>query len=391
MLKQTIKISLSFTLLFCSLVSFGQTPFDPTNPKSSAAGVDNLVGGYGVDQLQAPPKGPPTGLFAPTADTVYNQLIGAVLNQVLPQKTAGTPATNPNFQPGGNAPQTLTGQAIYTLLTTTDPNKVESTLLKVPAAAPSPGGQQNKTGFFAKIFGGGSSAGSPGEELTQNFDLNALVQPLAYDISQSGASNPSGAQGSSSAERTAALHFITFASGMAQPMQVLDMSKVDQDKLNNALANSTDLQNYLIALRSLVAQQSVGISNLYQLYAERVAVDTSKVRENLPNMPNTPVVPKASPLMIDNYVATRRFGPDWETTLQTVATPAEISRQQAYILREILLELYKNRVTNERILATLSVMELQNTGGQQLALQQLYRKVASEPPFGTGNSIIPTQ
>ena len=163
---------------------------------------------------------------------------------------------------------------------------------------------------------------------------------------------------------------------------VLDLSKLSAKKLASAF-NKADVQSYFLTLRSLVAQQSVGIGNLYYLYAERMPISTKSIAQAMTLPQNSPLYPTASPLQVDQYLATRRFTDlNWINAVQTLDTSAELMRQQIYLLREINYELYQNRLINERILATLSVMQIQNANAvSQTTLSQLYNKVQSEPPF----------
>jgi hypothetical protein len=355
-------LGLSLSLMFgCSHLVYSQQNNNPINSLTMA--INNLVAGYGVDQLQ----GTPTSLFTQSSDAVYNLLVGEVVNAIIPPNNSGPIAENPNYKQGSNSTATsptLTGQAVYNLLMTTNPNDVIATAAKVPA--PLPISVPNPS---LNIVAGNNQQPSPLN--TQAFDMATLLGPLQYDEKNSKDMDDS----------KSATNFILFSSGMVNPPQVLDLTRFNATQLSGILNNAL-VQQYLISLRSLVAQKSVGLNNLYQLYAERIPVSTQKLAQSVPEIRNTKLYPEASPMKIDQYMATRRFSdPNWESMIQKKATPAELMRQEIYLLREIRYELYQGRVQNERVLATLSVMELQNTATQQIFLQQLYSKIISQPPF----------
>lgn len=362
--SKTMGLSLSLLLSFNQLAYPQQQ--SGSNPLNSlTAAINNLVAGYGVDQLQ----NTPTALFAQSSDAVYNLLVGDVVNAILTPNSSGPVANNPNYKGGSTASTTsptLTGQAVYNLLMVTNPNEVISSSAKIPAplpiSVPNPslnivaGNNQQQTSLN-----------------TQAFDMATLVRPLQYDENNS----------KETTERDNATNFILFSSGMVTPPQILDLTRFNQTQLSGILNNAL-VQQYLVSLRSLVSQKSVGLDNLYHIYAERIPVSTQKLVQSVPEISGTKLYPAASPLSVDQYMATRRFSdPNWQTMIQKKATPAELMRQELYLLREIRYELYESRLQNERVLATLSVMELQNTSAQQIFLQQLYSKIIAQPPFTT--------
>lgn len=368
-------------------IAFAQNENPPNNGTGSfggniletAAAIENLVGGYGTKQLG---NKHPTELFYQTSDAVYNILIGSVFNSILSttstQNYAGYIPVNPNYNPNSSSSQaTLTDQAIYNLLTVTSSTAANQNI-QIPAPMPAP-----SSSALTAVFGSSSSQNS-NQPPTQNFDLTSLLGPIQYDYTP----NASSYSQTPGPQQTAAMNFITFAGNLANPPPTIDFSSLSQSKFKAAMQDK-DVIAYLLALRSYAAQESVGLGNLYHLYAERVPVNTQSLKSSgqYNAIKGAGLYPEASPLMVDNYMATRRFtDPAWNTTMQQLATPAELMRQSNYLLQELLYQSYENRLLNERILATLSVMELQGAQTQTINLVQLYNTVRSKSFFNPNNS-----
>ena len=96
---------------------------------------------------------------------------------------------------------------------------------------------------------------------------------------------------------------------------MLDFKVLNPNQVAQALGD-VSVQQYLVSLRAIVAQKSVGLTNLFHLYAERIPVDTEKLAQTNPDIKNTNLFPEASPLKIDQYMATRRFNPEWQNIIR---------------------------------------------------------------------------
>jgi hypothetical protein len=334
-------------IFFSLLLILSSYAFADSNDGGGGSNVSKLVGGYSFDQWRD--NSVPTSLFYQSADSVYNVLVGNAVKVILAPNNnfSGTIDVNPNYKPNTNSAPTLTAQAVANILTAIQPNNTIATMAAMPAPGPS-------TTPGVSPFATGGSQPPP----TQNVDPTSLLGPLQYD-----------ANSNNNTQQSNALSFITFVTNLSKPMLVLDTSKATP----STLQNSGDVQNYLVTLRTYATQQALAISNFYQMYANRIAVDISG---KIPGVPGgAPIYPKTSPLMLDQYMATRRFNDsNWAQAIQNTATPSELMRQQIYFLAEIRYELYQNRLMNERILATLSLMTLQGTSAQAVQLQQLYTK-----------------
>lgn len=377
MKKILILSCLAITLNQASAVTSPNAAPTPVPINNQGTLVTKVVGGYSYDQWGVPnannlQPNSPFSLFFQTPDSLVSAFINQALNVLVNPNVAGNIPTSfnipipsylvPQYNLGQSNSQnvyssfdSLTSNDIYRLLTNTAPGLTTASLAALPAPMPI------KVNTVKSPF----TQNSITIPSTASFNLNTLLAPLKYDANS----------------QTSALNFIQLASGMAQIPGALDMTKLDPTDLQNAIMNNKDLQNYLVSLRSYGASLSVGLSNLYYLFSERVAQQPPNTsgNTNLPTLNST--------LQFENYIATRRFtDPNWIKGIQNVATPAELQRQNIYLLRDLLYVEYQRQMVDERILATLSVTQLSNLTIQKSAIQQIQQKVQSEPPFGTKSS-----
>lgn len=171
--------------------------------------------------------------------------------------------------------------------------------------------------------------------------------------------------------------FIRYANGSLLPVT---KSQDLQKAVTTLLTGSTKfsdrvkivgaLNKYNIMLRSYAALASVGTSNLYWMLAKRLPIVGSDGSSS--KGPNGSPLTQASQEM---YMATKRLLPQgdngqpskWMTQINQ-ATPLEVQRQTAVLLAEMNYQLYLNRVAQERMLATMSTLQLQllNTMKEQI-------------------------
>ena len=75
-----------------------------------------------------------------------------------------------------------------------------------------------------------------------------------------------------------------------------------------------------------------------------------------------PLAPQASPIQVESYMATRRYyDNNWNSDIQKYDNPAELQRQQIYLMRDLLYVEYQRQLLDERVLATLSLIQLNLT------------------------------
>lgn len=310
-LKSILSLSLA-TLSFCSLSSYA----DIANNIS----VDSLVAGYGKIAIDAN-----TMNTAPVNDNLTIAINNAQAAYLLSP-------TSPLVSP-------LT-QKLLTQSANLDDNNNN-----IIAFTWNPGGK--KTNYDVE------------KNPLQSIDINSLLQPLSYNEAQAiEATNVINALNSS----LAPINTVNFN------QLVANLNGNKASNLNVKL-NEKPIKEYLASLRSYLATQSIALSNLYQLYAERQPLN-----------PNDPAVRQLSGetkgpyslLKLENFMATRRIlDKNWYTSDLIKENPATLQRQQVELLAENLAESYHTRMTLERLLATMSVLvlELNNQGRAQLIQQ----------------------
>jgi hypothetical protein len=319
-----------------------------TGSSSLVAAIDNLVAGYGEKMTESM-------LYAPSPSAAYSMAYGQG-QDILINKNNNYTIRIPQM-PGNDGTVSATTSssglnqtAIQSLLTASSSTigTLQQTLNNAVCAsanaASSGGGLFGSMGASvssALNIGGGGSCGYADTAATfQNYDSNSLLGPVGYP---------------SQASAQIALNYIQYAAGLAQPYSA-DLAQLQAYNSNNFLP-------YLTAVRSLNAAQSVGINNLYQIYADRVRIAGLGGKAGLSSDPNAP----ASVTEVEQYSASRRVtsmdsanSKGWYTQMET-ASPATIEREMLYILAEMRLEMYKNRQALERLIAVNSVMQLQMT------------------------------
>lgn len=182
----------------------------------------------------------------------------------------------------------------------------------------------------------------------------------------------------------AAQSFIGYLSGLGSTPIVPAFSNMKAKGFTETqikdFRNSSSVQDYLATLRSYVAQQSAGMSQLNYLYAQRVIQKDLGKRLNVHKYGTvdgkgkvTPgeVIADVSPLQAEEYLATRRVSdPGWYKEMESTTSPMVLARETLYILAEIRLELFKARMENQRLLATLAALQLQGVKSQKILIDQ---------------------
>jgi len=208
-----------------------------------------------------------------------------------------------------------------------------------------------------------------------NVDLNSLVGPLVYQQDE---------------QKQSAKNFISAIGNLNNPFPVVDLVSlaanqnppVDVTALTQANPTVT---KYLNELRAYAAMQSIGLSNLYQLYAERVPSNVdAQQNPQLASALAAIGMPNASQLQLENYMATRRLtDPNWIASLSK-DSPAALLRQIAILMAENLAESYNNRLATERLTATMSALVLQQGMQTRPLLEQDAAAVTKPQPTTPG-------
>lgn len=194
-----------------------------------------------------------------------------------------------------------------------------------------------------------------------NYNIDTLLGPTAYN---------------DAAQREAAKKFIQYATLLAVPLPSFSNAELK--------AAGDEGKNYLIFLRSYIAAQSAGLSNLYQMLIARTPVTDLGKQAGMAKQ-------TVSPLEVEQYAATRRLNPNIKTSVKQAdgkkvvtveknwqesmeaASPAQVQREMVYLLAEMRQELYQQRLATERLMAIMSLMQIEQNR-QALSLESLSLK-----------------
>ncbi|MCH9716017.1 MAG: type IV secretion protein IcmX [Gammaproteobacteria bacterium] len=211
------------------------------------------------------------------------------------------------------------------------------------------------------------------EKIIPQLNSNTLMAPLLYtttttDTSTSSTSGSSSDDDGLTAKNQAqeAQNFIRYAMQLVVPLsfvkrsdysalyaQVTTTSTDTASLLAKGLAEE-GIAKYISKLRSFIAQRSVAISNMVYIQSKR-----------LPQAQSSSDSTQTSQALSEFEMATRRlYNPskkDSGDTKQWIdnindASTATVQKEMAILLSEMNYQMYLNRMQNERILSTLSVM-----------------------------------
>ena len=202
-----------------------------------------------------------------------------------------------------------------------------------------------------------------------NDSLNAdtLLSPINY-----------GQFNTKELEKNPAYNFIQFSGDLFQPLSTISLTTVEPkltpQQIDEIQANAT-FQQYRAALRAYVAAQSIGLSNLYQIMAKRIPQPGLGSSVGLVGKNNLPIA-DASQLQVEQYLATRRSeDPNWHRQIAT-ASPIALQRESLLVLVDIQRQLFEMQQQNERLLATISMMQMQqNSQNAKLNFIQMEQKI----------------
>lgn len=226
---------------------------------------------------------------------------------------------------------------------------------------------------FREIFGSDVSS-----LILPSLSFDSVIGPLTYSTDQdpnmSGSTSDDtfyqgGLYGNTELKQADA--FIRYASGQLIPIEKttdLDsaIKALNTGDYSDRFKNAQAINAYIVKLRSYAAQASVGISNLYALLAKRITITD----ESGSPVTATGIDGQEQPVSQESHefkMAVRRFVPiqgngkdkvAWVNMIKQ-ADPAHVQRETALLLAEINYQLYLNRQIQERMLATMSAMQLQ--------------------------------
>lgn len=278
----------------------------------------------------------------------------------------------------------LTMKAVTTLLSTTA--NTQPTLLSQLTSLPGPDFPSYTTFAIAPSM----RINLPTNADHSAFNIDSLLSAVAFaDSTKGGGGDCQSGPGASDNSKPlcqsyAAQSFITYVSGASNPPVVPGFNTLTPPAYSptqvSQFRSTPKVQLYLAELRSYASAQSVGLSNLYRLYAERIIqqglgriLNVHKYSTVDANGNITPgeVIPDVSPLQAEEYLAKRRvYDPGWYKSMESATSPLTLARETLYVLAEMRLEMYKTRMEYQRLLATVSAMQLTQMKTQKILLDQ---------------------
>ena len=177
------------------------------------------------------------------------------------------------------------------------------------------------------------------EKNNQNhvLNINTLLAPTSYQ--KENTSSYSSATSSEKSQSKDALNFIRFLSAIPSSVPLLT-----RNEFRNMGENRKD---YLARLRNYAANLSVALSNFEDMYAKRLPKKDQQGRE------------QGSLLGTLAKDASTRMSEEWYKDMEQ-ATPLKMQQETLKTLNSINMHLHLSYLQNERILATLSTLQLQS-------------------------------
>jgi hypothetical protein len=185
------------------------------------------------------------------------------------------------------------------------------------------------------------------------------------------------AQQTGQTDQTTISTLINFLANLNQSLPNPGFTATDTPAARSALLQRGDVQSYILAIRNIGALQSMALSNFNMLAQERLIVPNLGTNAGMTTLPpagsSTPpsAIKDASQLQLDKFLIDRRVNnAAWYTAMNT-ASPTALQRETVFILAEMQRQLYELRMLNERMLATLSTMQMTmlQLGTSQLTVQ----------------------
>lgn len=344
------------------------------NTGKTVSSIDNLIAGYGQnwkdkylfvetpfkDKFLELAKIQTSGKLLPTDQTIY--IFKASKSQDKEQFIV-TPEIKGLNDEDFNSLQPAEQAIFFMLNASTDTvNKLTSSLINESCIADS----------VSSIFNVFSPQNRDNKICNPNFksitsyNLNSLLGPIAY---------------SDKDQSSAAKRFIQYASLLTIPFEMPTMEQLNEAKITG--------EKYLVFLRTYITVQSVGLSNLYQMYLARKPVTNLGKEAGMSKN-------DASPLEVEQFAATRRLNPAIKTSVVTFdgngnkktisknwhesmeqASPAQVQREMVYLLAEMRHELYQQRLATERLTALMSVLQIEQAK-QAMSIENMTLKAEFE-------------
>jgi intracellular multiplication protein IcmX len=200
------------------------------------------------------------------------------------------------------------------------------------------------------------------------FNIASIISPTTYTSDDLAAANTYMKYLTQSyIDPTAALDMTTLSSYLNNLSKQSGKSVAEQKYETLMKINQSDVyQSYQLSMRSNMAQKSVAIDNYENLIAERTPskVNVSGIYDSQGHQISNP-----SPLQVKSYQANRRMNdPAWIKSLQSQSSTT-LQREIAVELAQTIQQNHQAHLDRERLIATLSAMELQGSAAGSMMLQ----------------------
>lgn len=218
-----------------------------------------------------------------------------------------------------------------------------------------------------------TGAGCPAAPSNEQFNADSIFGTLGYSDSQV-------------ANINSLIHFLA---NLTLPLP--DPGLSTDSATRKSQLQRADVQNYLLMIRTLVSLQSMALSNFNFLAEERKIIPGlgEKANMKLPSASpggNPTPVKDASQLQLEQYLINNRLNNStWYASMNT-ASPAAVQREILFVLAETQRQLFELRMVNERMLATMSTMQMALTQMSRSNLQVQADQVKSNLSAASSSS-----
>jgi hypothetical protein len=197
--------------------------------------------------------------------------------------------------------------------------------------------QKPSTTGVAALFGGQKPEKNASAS-NEYFNAATLLAGTAYDTEQ--------------AQKSAA-HYLEYLSQSALPLTTInisDLTDVQREKIDTLPKG----REWRINVRARLAEYTMAKDNLWRFYNERIP------QADLGEKAGIPETKDASILQLEEYLATRRVKDKSWYAIMAQSAPTTLLREMVYQEAELNHQLFQLRMENQRIVALLSVIVLQN-------------------------------
>ncbi len=158
--------------------------------------------------------------------------------------------------------------------------------------------------------------------------------------------------------------WLSMASQLSKPIPTINWGNADVAERAKIKA-STDYIKYFEARVGSQIQSQLAFSNLFHLMAER--------------MPQTALANKGQMEAQDQQANFRMQDGAWRANMRSpTITSTEIARQTLFVLAEIRQELHQARKDNQRLLASISLMQAQLASNNHTTMEQMASRISEK-------------